>query len=53
VNKTAASVAQSAKCILLHAYSRIQLLAPNCCSRTSKYLIADLTVGITVFLVIN
>jgi len=40
---------QSAFCFtLIH----VQLLAPSC-ARTNKYLIADLTVGITVFLVIN
>jgi len=41
VNKTAASAA-------IH----VQLLAPSC-ARTNKYLIADLTVGIAIFLVIN
>jgi len=51
VNKTAASDAQLAKCILLHAYSHT-MLAPSC-AKTNKYFIADLTVGITVFLVIN
>jgi len=40
VNKTAASTAL------------VQLLAPSC-ARTNKYLIADLTVGITVLLVKN
>jgi len=40
VNKTAASVAQIAKLILLHAYS--QLLAPSC-ERTNRNFIAYLT----------
>jgi len=48
VNKTAASAVQSAKCILLYTYLCIQLLAPSC-TRTNKYLTADLTAGITVY----
>jgi len=34
VNKTAASVAQFAKCILLHAYSRTGA-ALSCCANTN------------------
>jgi len=41
MNKTAASAAQFAKCILLHAYSRTTA-APSC-ARTNKYFIAYLT----------
>jgi len=37
VNKTAASAAQSAKCILLHA-SAPTIVAPSC-ARTNKYFI--------------
>jgi len=47
VNKTAASTAQLAKCILLHAYSRT----------TASFQLHEnkqnLPAGITVFLVIN
>jgi len=50
VNKTAASAAQSAKCIFASRFIHVELLAPSCV-RTNKYLIADLTVGITVFLI--
>jgi len=53
VNKTAASAAQLAKCILLHASARTTAVLPPSCARTYKYLIADLTVGKTVFLVKN
>jgi len=49
MNKKAASVAQFAKCILLHAYSRTTA-AFSC---TQKLYTAYLTTGITVFLVIN
>jgi len=52
VNKTAASAAQSAKCILLHAYSRttasIQL-----CEHKQKLHTAFQQASIAVFLVIN
>jgi len=52
VNKTAASDAQSAKCILLHAYSRT---ATNFQLRETikNFIQLPLQVGITVFLVIN
>jgi len=42
VNKTAASAAQLAKCILLHVVIHVQLLAPSC-ERTNKNFIAYLT----------
>jgi len=51
VNKTATSVAQLAKCNLLHAYSRTTASSQQ--RENKQYLIADLTVGITVFLVLN
>jgi len=34
VNKIAASVAQLANCILLHAYSRTTAIAPSCAEQT-------------------
>jgi len=52
VNKTAASATQLAKCILLHAYSRITAsfqLREN--KQKTSWLIYQ--VGITVLLVIN
>jgi len=39
VNKTVASAAQLAKCILLHAYSRTK--AVPCCARTNKNFMSD------------
>jgi len=47
VNKPAASAIQLAKCILFYTFSRTTACAQP---RENKRLIADLTVGITVFL---
>jgi len=42
MNKTTASAAQLAKCILLHAYIHVHLIAPGC-ARTSKNFLDYLT----------
>jgi len=42
VKKTAASAAQLAKCILLHAYSRATAIVLSC-ARTNKNFIALIT----------
>jgi len=51
VNKTAASAAQSAKCILLLAYSRTTLVSS--CARANNNLIQFLTNWHNSFLIIN
>jgi len=38
VNKTAASAAQSAKCILLHSYIHVQQLALSCARTNKKFI---------------
>jgi len=53
VNKTAASSAQLAKCILIHAYSRTTAGSQLRENKQILYSLQYLTVGITVFLVIN
>jgi len=51
VNKTQ-QVPHNQQSVFCFTLIHVQLLAPSC-ARTNKNFIADLTVGITVFLVIN
>jgi len=54
VNKTAASVAQLANCILLYAYSRASASPSYAIENKQKLHVAYLTsCGMTVLLVIN
>jgi len=52
VNKTAASAALLAKCILLHALARTTV-APRCARTNKNFILLPWQAGITVFLVIN
>jgi len=52
VNKIAASAAQLANCILLHAYSRTTA-APSCLSTNKNFIQFIQQAGITLSLVIN
>jgi len=52
VNKIAASAAQSAKCILLHASARTTV-APSCARANKNFILLTQQAEITVFMVIN
>jgi len=49
VNKAAESATLSAKCILLHAYSRTTVIVSSCARTNKNFIYSFLQTGITVF----